>query len=376
MANGNGIYYFNRNLGLAPYQESWSVNIQRELPWNMFLTLAYIGNRDIHLPSALNPINQPNPSILSYGSLLSESITSEDAVAAKIAVPYANFVSDFGSSATVEQALRPFPQYSSVGNLYDMAGTFSYNALQAQTEKRFTNGLSYLASVNFDKQMSNYDRYWFTGWYSTVLNKYNQKSEWAISAFDPRYQAKFAATYQLPIGKGHAYFNHTGIFDTLVGGWQISGTFDYEGGTPFGVSENGNGINGAERPNLVSGVSRKTYGYSHVKDYFLGKSAAPKVFTTGAFSATSSQYVLGDASRVYRSLRKSPNRMENLDAIKHFKIGENVRASLRVDYFNAFNRTRFQDPDSNISDSTFGTVTGEGSQINNRQGQATFRVEF
>ena len=32
----------------------------------MFLSMAYVGNRAIHLPSSLNPLNQPNPSILSY----------------------------------------------------------------------------------------------------------------------------------------------------------------------------------------------------------------------------------------------------------------------------------------------------------------------
>jgi hypothetical protein len=47
-----------------------------------------------------------------------------------------------------------------------------------------------------------------------------------------------------------------------------------------------------------------------------------------------------------------------------------------MDYFNAFNRTIVNGPDTNISDSTFGEVTSEGSAIINRQGQVTFRVEF
>ena len=49
----------------------------------MFLTAAYVGNRGIHLPSGLNPINQPNPSILSYGSLLSQPVNSPAAMAAE-----------------------------------------------------------------------------------------------------------------------------------------------------------------------------------------------------------------------------------------------------------------------------------------------------
>ena len=49
---------------------------------------------------------------------------------------------------------------------------------------------------------------------------------------------------------------------------------------------------------------------------------------------------------------------------------------MRVDYFNAFNRTQLQAPDNNSLDSTFGQITNLSSQISNRQGQATFRVEF
>lgn len=376
MANGGNITYFNRNLGIAPYDQAWTVSIQREIPWNMFLTLAYLGNRDIHLPSQLNPINQPNPSILRYGSLLSQPVNSPAAQAAGIQSPYPNFMQDFGGGATVEQALRPFPQYAGIQNLYDMTGTFFYNSFQVQAEKRLSNGLSYLASMDFDRQMSNFDRYWFTGWWSNPLNKYNQRQEWSVSAFDPRYQAKFAATYQLPLGKGEAFLNRGGLMGELVGGWQVSGIADYEGGTPFGVSENGSGINGNNRPNVVAGVRRQTYGYSRVHDYFMGTGAIPMAFSTAAFAPTVSQYVLGDSARIYGSLREPSQLMEDLDAIKHFNMGENVRASLRVDYFNAFNRTRFNNPDNNISDGSFGEVTGEGSQIINRQGQVSFRVEF
>ena len=57
-------------------------------------------------------------------------------------------------------------------------------------------------------------------------------------------------------------------------------------------------------------------------------------------------------------------------------ITERVQATLRLDYFNAFNRTQLQAPDTNSLDSTFGQITNLSSQISNRQGQATFRIEF
>ena len=63
--------------------------------------------------------------------------------------------------------------------------------------------------------------------------------------------------------------------------------------------------------------------------------------------------------RSYASLRTPPERLENFDAIKTFPIKEGVKISLRLDYFNAFNRTQLQGPDSNSLDSTFGQITNE-----------------
>ena len=70
-------------------------------------------------------------------------------------------------------------------------------------------------------------------------------------------------------------------------------------------------------------------------------------------------------------------RIENFSGIKTFRLfSERARASLRVDYFNAFNRTQLEAPDTNNLDTTFGQINNLSSQITNRQGQATFRVEF
>ncbi|MHB1865777.1 MAG: outer membrane beta-barrel protein, partial [Candidatus Saccharimonadales bacterium] len=101
MSNGNAVRLLDRKTaGIAPYSESWNVNLQRQLPWEMFLTVALVGNRDIHLPSSLNQPNQLNPAYLALGNLLSQPVTSPAAVAAGIKIPYPNFLNDFpGPSA-------------------------------------------------------------------------------------------------------------------------------------------------------------------------------------------------------------------------------------------------------------------------------------
>jgi hypothetical protein len=82
-------------------------------------------------------------------------VNSPQAIAAGIQSPYPGFVTDFGSSATVQQALRPYPQYSSIFNNFDDTGSSLYNAMQVQVERRFSDGLFFLVSYNLSRMMSN-----------------------------------------------------------------------------------------------------------------------------------------------------------------------------------------------------------------------------
>jgi hypothetical protein len=373
------IFSFNpKRDGMAAYDQNWAVSIQRQLPWNMFMTVAYVGNRAIHLPTTLSLPNQPNPSVLRYGSLLGELVTSPDAVAAGIKVPYPEFVDQFGASATVEQALTPFPQYGGYfPSNNEQDGTAFYNAFQVQAEKRFSNGLSYLADVTLSRNMANA----VTGsaqYAPNGMNAFNQTPEYSPSSLDQKYVTNFVATYELPVGLGQRYLNSKGLMSQLLGGWQISGILSYAGGNPMGAYNDYNPllVNSFDRPNLVQGAKLKTFSYKRSKDFFTGKSSAqPSQFTTAAFQNTG-PWELGDSKRSYAALRTPPLRIENFDVIKSFYLTERLRASLRVDYFNAFNRTRLQAPDTNSLDSTFGQIVNLSSQISNRQGQATFRIEF
>jgi len=146
------------------------------------------------------------------------------------------------------------------------------------------------------------------------------------------------------------------------------------------LSTNYNG-DAQPRPNIVPGQARKTYSYNLTRDYFVGKTAAqPVQFNTNAYSLAP-QFTFGGAARNYAGITAPPNLMEDFDAMKTFRIGERVKATLRVDYFNAFNRTQFGNsapPVNNCIDcGGFGLIDGvNGSNISNRQGQATLRVTF
>jgi hypothetical protein len=378
MGNGGIIMAFDpKTSGRVPYVSAWNVSIQRELPWNMFLTVAYVGNRGIHLPSSLHQLEQPSASILSYGSLLGELATSQDAVNAGIKIPYPGWVQQLGGNGTVLDALLPFPQYSDIYNTYETAGTAFYNGMQAQGEKRFSNGLSFLADFTFSRNIAT-EAAGSTLIQQNPIDSGNMRSEFTPSLTDQKYIANFVETYALPFGSGKKFLNSSRILNQIVGGWKVSGILSYAGGFPFGPYNNYNPLyaNFSDRPNVVSGAKISTYNYGLSKDYFKGKTlSAPKQFTTDAFVNTG-PWQLGNAVHTYAHLRTPPLRIENFDVIKTFPIREGVKLSLRVDYFNAFNRTQLQAPDSNSLDTTFGQITNLSSQISNRQGQATFRIEF
>ena len=392
IANAGVIFDFNYNkrnihpnlpsspsVGTAPYVQVWSARVQRELPWNMFLSLAYIGNRAIHIPTTLELSNQPNPSVLQYGSLLGENILSPDVVAAGFTPPYPEFVQQFGSSAILEQALTPYPQFGGYFPVNEMDGTAFYNAFQAQAEKRFAGGLAFLANFTLARNVSNQQvgsgPYAYNG-----MNAYNPRLEWGPSwGQDQLYMVKFVGTYELPFGRGKKYLNNSNLLvSELAGGWHIGAILNYQGGTPMQITNSYNPllVNSFDRPDLLPGVPLKTYNYGMSKAYFTGKTAtAPIQFSTNAFQNTG-PWQVGNSQRSYGALRTPPLRIESFDAIKSFRLGERLLASLRIDYFNAFNRTQLEAPDQNSLDSTFGQITNLSSQISNRVGQATFRVEF
>ena len=367
----------SRSVGIAPYVQAWNVSVQRQLPWNMFATLSYVGNRAIHLVTTLQLSNQPNPSVLQYGSLLALNILDPAVVAAGFTPPYPEYVQQFGSSAILEQALTPFPMFAGFFPTYEQDGTAFYNAFQAQGEKRFTGGLSFLANFTYAKLTSN-TAIGSAPFSPNGMNAYNPRPEWGPSYIEQPYSFKIVGTYALPFGHGHKYANQGGIVSALAGGWQISAILNYSGGFPFGASNSFNPllVNSFDRPNIVDGVSLKTFSYNRSKDFFTGKTPVqPVQFSTNAFQNTG-PFELGTAERAYRALRTPPLRLESFNVIKSFHIWESLQASVRLDYFNAFNRTQFQSPDNNSLDSTFGQITNLTSQISNRQGQATFRIDF
>jgi hypothetical protein len=374
---GTQINAFSSTDGFAPYSQQWNVNVQRELPYDMFLTAAWVGNRTIHLPSQLNSINQLDPKYFALGNDLNLSFADGSAQAKGYQPPYPNFANDFGGSATLAQALVPYPQYGFIFNNFEGYGTAYYQSAQIQLEKRFKHGLSFLAGYTLAREYNNTSS-GFTSFIANSLNKYNQKLEWAPTSGAPPQSLKVSGTYELPIGPGKRFLNNKGVTGQILGGWQVGWITRYYSGTPFGVYQNlsfpyPNG--GGERPNRNPAVKLSTASYNRERDYFLGKISSAQIFSPNAFTSAP-LFTLGNVKRNYNELRNPASYDEAANVQKHFFFGERFQGILQVDYFNLFNRVLFNGPDNNISDGTFGLAQNPGQNNSNRQGQVSFRIEF
>ena len=218
-----------------------------------------MGNRAIHLPTTLELSNQPNPSVLQYGSLLGENILSPDVVAAGFTPPYPEFVQQFGGSAILEQALTPYPQFGGYFPVNEMDGTAFYNALQVQSEKRFAGGLAYLASLTLARNESNQQV--GSGPFSwNGMNAYAPQLEYVTFLWlDQLYMVKLVGTYELPFGRGKKYLG-SGTSRVGAGGWMAyRRNLELSGRHSIVDTNNYNPllVNSFDRPNTNQGGAAK-----------------------------------------------------------------------------------------------------------------------
>ena len=129
--NGGSIDYINSASGKPGYASSWTFNIQRELPAQFLLDIGYVGQKGTALPAGLQNLNQVDSQYLSLGNVLNADINSAAAVAAGIQRPYPSF------TGSVSQALRPFPQYTAIRNLFQPIGWSKYHSMQVRLQKRY-----------------------------------------------------------------------------------------------------------------------------------------------------------------------------------------------------------------------------------------------
>lgn len=291
------------------------------------------------------------------------------------------------------QLLRPFPQYTAVFYSRPLAnmGDAEYHAMQLKLQKRFAKGLSLLTHYTWSKSMDiggTGNGIAFTD-PTPVQNIYNLRDEWSLSTADVPHRIVISGVYELPFGYKRRFGGGVPrAVDLLIGGWQLSGSYTWQRGTPLAVTAAnrlaiGNAVMRASLlagadPRIDIGKARdnvRANGFWFNPQAFINPND-PKGPTNpnGPDQVDSAKFVLGDASRTLDGVRR--DNYINLDFAlwKSFRIAERLKLEFRGEFFNAFNRLVFGTPVTNVNDSQFGRVT---TQLNPpRRIQLAGRIVF
>ena len=339
---------------------NYNVTLRRQLPANFSTTVAYIGaygTRLTFMPLSLdlgNEINRiPFDAVGRYGDLLFSNLSAQPGLG--IPVPYPGF------TGTVQQALRPYPQFTSVRYQNSYRGKTRYDSLQATVERHFRGDFAVLAAHTWSKTEDN------------LLTQDGSGEEWAYAA-GRHYPHFFKLTwiYEIPIGPNKP-INVGGVLGQIVGGWTMTGIHNYRSGGTLSVSDPR--INGAGfpiRPDVVSGADQVIYDGSTVDlvngTPYLNRAA----FATQPLSAQGIPTRIGTAPAIL-DVRGPALYTEDLGFLKRFGVGERT-AEFRVDIINLFNRSGLAGPNTDLSSPNFGKIFGVGQ--GQRRVQLSLRATF
>jgi hypothetical protein len=390
--NGQDLHYKPFDANRRAYSQQWNLSIERQFGTDFTLNLAYVGNKGTRLPTRIAPLNALDPRLLStYGEDLRLVFTPGQTVMATqggdVPIPYAGWVEQMtGCSASVAQALLPFPQYcSSLQGINENAGNSSYHSFQLKAEKRFSRGMFILGSYTLAKLIGSADQTQSEAmiWSGAhgVISPFERHRNKALAVDDVPHTLSVAFLYELPFGQGKRYASGSGVLDKIVSGWEVSSVFRATSGIPFFFRSGTCNVPGEFRvaciPALVEGQSpwaQDKGNFDPNQPLFNRDAFEPQ----GAF--TSFGYY-GQGPRI-SNLRGFPFYNQNIGLIKNTRITESLRFQIRAEFFNVWNWHAFATSgtwgfnvfSTDVSSGDFGIWNGGVSQPRNIQVGA--RLEF
>jgi hypothetical protein len=131
------------------------------------------------------------------------------------------------------------PQFNSVF-LINNSGNSSYNAFQAHIAKRLTHGVTGQFAYTFSKALG--DTPAGAGLFGSVRDPRNYHLSKALLNIDRPQLFQWNLSWDLPIGTNRALLGKAPRWlNTVVGGWQIASSFQWQSGVPLTFTAGGTG---------------------------------------------------------------------------------------------------------------------------------------
>lgn len=310
-----------------PRVANMSLTIEKRLPGENILTVAYVGTQGRHLPQ------QRNLNIVPLGALLSGTVNGVD---------LSNPVNRAALDNSVLKQFRPFSAYNSVG-VYQFTGTSTYHSLQATLSHQSGKNLQYFATYTFGKALGTVAVNESDGaaWADPIDTR---GRSWGVLPFDRTHIFNLSYNYNLPkLARGML---DKAIMRGILDGWQMSGITTFQSGTPIRLRFSGDisstgqalawyGSDAFNGTNAGASIGAVTPIY--LRDPSRGGTkVGEKVFDLSALQIPA----FGDTGPSQPPFYiRTPNR-SNFDVsfFKNFGISESMKIQFRAGFFNLFNQ--------------------------------------
>ncbi|HEY2822993.1 MAG TPA: carboxypeptidase regulatory-like domain-containing protein [Candidatus Acidoferrum sp.] len=376
-------YNINNKL---PYAEHFNLSIQREISKSTVLTLAYVGTEGHRLITQ----NDANPG----SAALCNQLTAQGAVDVTAGnttpgcgpgnendvfqLPSATAAGINCADNTVKTA-QPGCVYSTRQTIlspnfcpggaqvcYGSNNTNTltvansiYNSAQVSLERKASD-FTFLFAYTFAKGLDDASAF------NDLVNFADPAISRGLSSSDIRHN--FVASYVWVVPFDRWFGNGP---KRLTQGWQMQGITRFSTGFPIQLNQDTgdaslSGSSSTDMPNLIGKVSTlnprdanpSCPTADHTGCYFIPpdpNAVDPCVPTTGAFVQNCDIGTFGTANR--RFFHGPGFNNTDFGMLKRTKINERFAFDVRVEFFNIFNHTQFQNPGGNITGSSFGIVT-------------------
>jgi hypothetical protein len=301
------------------YVQSWNVALQRLLPKDFTVEVAYVANHGVNILSGINI----NAGLIPNAGVAGQPLNQL-----------------FGRRAATSSRI----------------GTHSYyDSLQARLDRRFSNGFGLTTSYTWSKAI-NYSE--DIGGLTITFVPMNR----ARAQYDLTHLFNQSYIYELPFGAKRRWLR-SGPAGWVLGDWQVNGLLSAQTGFPLDLRVSAAALNmpgQINRPDING--TPEIYGR-------IGP--GQKFFDVTQFSNPA----VGRFGTTGRNILTGPG-LVNLDfsVFRQFRINERMHFEFRAEAFNFSNTPHFNIPNTNFSSAGFGEVTD--AIQDQRQFQLGLRLSF
>jgi hypothetical protein len=305
-----------------PYVESWNFAVQRALPQNFSLDVAYVANHGV---------DQANNYNLNASTTLGGDVASQPL----------NIL--FGRKSGTNFRYTGFNS--------------AYESLQVKLNRRFSNGLQIITTYTWGKA----EGYGSDdgGGIGGIEYYINGRRGWRRLSFDQRQSFTMGYVYDLPFGKGKRLANSNQFAKAVLGGWQMNGVLTMRTGTPLNFGGNTGVLKAPGNSNTLNyfGSGIPILKGNGLSAPWFGPTICSATITTNCF-AQPGNLQFGNLSP---NVISGPGSWSmDLSVFRSFKIAERLTLQLRGESFSVVNTPQWNNPDTNIGNTTFGYITGAG----------------